>query len=141
MRAAAELASFVLLDLPSTPLPVHQACARSCDPFFLVVEREPIGVAAGKNTVPLLDFWGLDKDCLGTVLVTKNPMSAYVPPAQVAVELGFPVTAVVPPAAEALAAACKLGAPLLVTEEDSLPAESLKLLAQRVAAPVMTETE
>ncbi len=139
LRAAADLASFVLLDLPSSPSPVHQACARSCDPFLLVMEREPIGVAAGKNTLPLLGFWGVDKNCLGTVLVTKNPLSAYVPPAQVAEDLGFPVTAVVPPAADALAAACKLGAPLLVTEPDSLPAESLGLLAQRLASPVLAE--
>ena len=66
-------------------------------------------------------------------------MSAYVSAAQVAVDLGFPVVSVIPPAAEALAASHKLGSPLVVTDQESLPAESLELLAKRLAAPVLTE--
>jgi DNA-binding response OmpR family regulator len=139
LRAAAELADYVLLDFPFTPSPIHAACARLCDPFLLVMERDPIGVAAGRNALPLVRFWGLENDCLGSILVTKDPMSAYVSSAQVAVELGFPVVGVIPPAAEVLAASHKLGAPLVVTDQESLPAESLQLLARRLAAPVLAE--
>ena len=139
LRAVPDLADYVLLDLPSTPTAVHPACARLCDPFLLVLERDPIGLAAGRNALPLLRCWGLENDCLGSILVTKDPMSAYVSAAQVAADLGFPVVSVVPPAAEALAASHKLGSPLVVTDQESLPAESLELLAKRLAAPVLTE--
>jgi DNA-binding response OmpR family regulator len=141
LRAATDLADYVLLDLPSTPSALHQPCARLCDPFLLVMERGPMGVAAGRNALPLFRLWGLEKGCLGSILVTKDPMSAYVSSAQVAIDLGLPVTSVIPPAAEALAAAHKLGAPLVITDPESLPSESLQLLAKRLAAPVLTEAE
>jgi len=139
LRAAVDLVDYVLLDLPSTPSNVQPACARLCNPFLLVLDRQMTGLAAGRNTLPLLRFWGLESDCLGSVVVTKDPMSAYVSSAQVAMDLGFPVVGVIPPAAEALAASYKLGAPLVVTDQESLPAESLELLAKRLADPVLTE--
>ncbi len=139
LRAAADLADCVLLDLPSTPTAAHPACARLCDPFLLVLERDSMGVAAARNVLPLLRLWGLEADCQGSVLVTKDPMAAFVSTEQVAADLGFPVIGVIPPAAAALAASHKLGAPLVITEQDSLPAESLELLARRLAAPVLAE--
>jgi hypothetical protein len=105
----------------------------------LVLERDPMGVAAARNVLPLLRLWGLETDCQGAVLVTKDPMASYVSTDQVATGLGFPVISVIPPAAAALAASHKLGAPLVITEQESLPAESLELLARRLAAPVLTE--
>jgi len=141
LRAASDLAAFVLVDLASVPSCMHQACARMCDPFLLVMERDAMGVAAGKNALPMLAFWGLEKDCLGAILVIKNAMTAYVPSSLVRTELGFPVVGAIPPATEALAASYRQGTPLLVSDNESLPADSLRLLAQRLAAPVLVEMQ
>lgn len=136
LRAAAEMATFVVVDLAAIPGSAHRVCARMCDPFLLVMEREPIGVAAGKRLMNLLEFWELEKSTLAAVLVTKNPMSAYMSPDQASAELGVSVAGVIPPAAEALETAYRLGAPLLIAEPESMPADSLQLLAQRLTAPV-----
>ncbi len=136
LRAAAGIAAFVVVDLAATPGSAHRVCARMCDQFLLVMEREPIGVAAGKRLMNLLEFWELEKSTLAAVLVTKNPMLAYMSYEQASAELGVSVAGVIPPAAEALETAYRLGAPLLIAEPESIPADSLTLLAQRLTAPV-----
>jgi CheY-like chemotaxis protein/MinD-like ATPase involved in chromosome partitioning or flagellar assembly len=139
LRAAASLAKFVIVDLPSVPSAVHQVCARMCDPLLLVMEREATGLAAAKSLVSLLQFWGLEKGSLAGVLITKDPMSACVSPVQVRSELGIPMAGVIPPAAEAVTASCRRGSPLVAADQDTLPAESLMRLAERLTAPVLTE--
>jgi hypothetical protein len=86
-----------------------------------------------------LQLWGLEKGAMAAVLVTKDPMSACVSPSQARLELGFLVAGVIPPAAEAVAVSCRRGSPLVVTDHDTLPADSLMRLAERLAAPVLTE--
>jgi hypothetical protein len=127
------------VDLPTVPAAVHQVCARMCDPLLLVMEREATGLAAAKSLVSLLQFWGLEKGSLAGVLITKDPMSACVSPGQVRSELGIPMAGVIPPAAEAVTASCRRGSPLVVADQDTLPAESLMRLAERLTAPVLTE--
>ena len=139
LRAAASLANYVILDLPSAPSPVHQACARMCEIFLLVMEREATGLAAGKSLASLLQSWGLEKSCLAAVLITKDPLSACVSPAEARAELGFPIAGVIPPAAEAVALSYRRGSPLLAADQDTLAAESLMRLAERLASPVLTE--
>ena len=139
IRAASSLASYVIVDLPSMPSAVHQVCARLCDPLLLVMEREATGLAAAKSLVPLLQFWGVEKGSLAGVLITKDPMSACLSPVQVRSELGIPMAGVIPPAAEAVAVSCRRGSPLVVADQDTLPAESLMRLAERLTAPVLTE--
>lgn len=139
LRTAASLANFVIVDLPSVPSPVHQACAQLCDPFLLVMEREATGLAAGKSLASLLQFWGLENSSLAAVLITKDPMSACVSPDQARSELGFPIAGVIPPAGEAVALSYRRGSPLLVVDQDTLPAESLMRLAERLTTPVLTE--
>jgi Flp pilus assembly CpaE family ATPase len=139
LRAAASLANFVIVDLPPVPSAVHQACAQVCDPFLLVMEREAPGLAACKSLASLLQFWGLEKSSLAAVLITKDPMAACVSPAQARAELGFPVAGVIPPAAEAVALSYRHGSPLVAVDQDSLPAESLMRLAERLTTPVLTE--
>jgi CheY-like chemotaxis protein/MinD-like ATPase involved in chromosome partitioning or flagellar assembly len=139
LRAATELAEFVVVDLPSAPSPVHAACARFADHFLLVMERETNSLAAGRNLLALVEYWGVDKGSLAAVLVTKDPLSACLSPSQIGAELGIAVAGVIPPAGEALAASSRRGIPLLVSDPDSLPSESLRLLAERLTAPVLTE--
>ncbi len=141
VRAAAESFAFVLLDLPGMPSAITQVAARLCDPFLVVTERSPVGIAAGRNLVSLILEWGLDRNSLAAVLVTKNPMSGFVSATQAAEGLGVPVVSVVPPAAEALETCCRKGTPLVVAEEESLAADNLRTLAERLTAPVLTAVE
>ena len=99
-------------------------------------DPDPDRVAAGKRLMNLIESWGLERNTLAAVLVTKNPMLAYMSYEQASAELGVSVAGVIPPAAEALETAYRLGAPLLVAEPESIPADSLQLLAQRLTAPV-----
>jgi DNA-binding response OmpR family regulator len=139
LRAAALCCPYVIADFASVPSAAHRICARMCDPFVLVMDRDAAGLAAAKSAASLLYAWGLGRNTLAAVLVTRDAMSACVQPAQVRSDLGFPVAGVIPPAAEILAAARRQGSPLVTAERESLPADSLIRLAGRLSSAVVAE--
>jgi DNA-binding response OmpR family regulator len=141
VETSAAVFDFTLLDLPGAASAVHRAACRLCDPLLITTERSPAGVAAGRDLVSLFSVWGVDKKSMAAVLVTKDPMSAFVPAPQAAAEIGVPVVSVIPPAAEALEICRRKGSPLVVAEPESLAADSLRALAERLAAPVLTAVE
>jgi len=136
IRAAAQLAEFVILDLPSHPSCTSQAAVACCNFTALVVEREPGSVAAGSRMADLLRSWIADPHALGAVLVTKDSLASLPAQSDIRTQLGCPIAGVIPPAAEICAAACKLGVPLALDDPDSLAAASLVELANKLAEPV-----
>jgi MinD-like ATPase involved in chromosome partitioning or flagellar assembly len=137
IRAAAQLADYVVVDLPSYPCGTSLAAAACCNFTALVVEREPASVAAGNSMVELLRSWISDKNALGSVVVTKDSLASFLALSDIRTQLGCPIAGVIPPAAEICAASYKLGVPLALSEPDSLAAASLIELANRLAVPVL----
>ena len=136
-RAAAQMAEYVILDLPSHPCYASQTAVPGCNFTALVVEREPESVAAGSRMADLLRSWIADKHALGAVLVTKDSLASLPAQSDIRIQLGSPIAGVIPPAAELCAASYKLGVPLALSDPESLAAASLTELANKLAAPVL----
>jgi CheY-like chemotaxis protein len=136
-RAAAQMAEYVILDLPSHPCYASQTAVAGCNFTALVVEREPESVAAGSRMADLLRSWIADKHALGAVLVTKDSLASLPAQSDIRTQLGCPIAGVIPPAAELCAASHKLGVPLALSDPESLAAASLTELANNLAAPVL----
>ena len=137
IRAAAQIAEYVIIDLPSLPCSTSQAAVAGCHSVALVVERDFGSVAAGSSMVELLKSWIADKNALGAVLITKDPLAAFLALPDVRAQLGCPIVGVIPPAADLCAASYKRGVPLALSDPDSLAGASLMALANKLAEPVL----
>ncbi len=137
IRAAAQMADYVIVDLPSQPCGASQSAIAVCNFTVLVVEREPGAVAAGRSMAELLRSWIPDKTALGAALITKDALAACLAPSAVHAQLGCPIAGVVPPAAELCTTSYRLGVPLALSDPDSLAAGSLTELANKLAEPVL----
>jgi MinD-like ATPase involved in chromosome partitioning or flagellar assembly/ActR/RegA family two-component response regulator len=137
LRAAAQMADYVIADLPSHPGYTLQRAVAGCHFTALVVEREPGSVAAGSGMVQLLRSWIADKNALAAVLVIKDSLAPFLALPDIRSQLGCPIAGVIPPAPDACVAACKRGVPLALSDPDSLAAASLLELANRLAEPVL----
>jgi pilus assembly protein CpaE len=137
IRAAARMADYAIVDLPSHPCYASQAAVSTCDFTALVVEREPACVAAGKAMAELLRCWIVDKKALGAVVVTRDSLISTLTLSDIQVQLGCPIAGIVPPAAEFCAASYRLGVPVAINEPDSVVAANLTDLANRLKEPVL----
>jgi MinD-like ATPase involved in chromosome partitioning or flagellar assembly/ActR/RegA family two-component response regulator len=137
VSAAAGMADYVIVDLPSHPCDASQSAAGSCSFMMLVVEREPVCVGAGKVMVALLRSWMGRNPGLGAVVVTRNSLSSPLKLPDIQVQLGCPIVGVIPPAAELCANSYQSGVPLALDEPDSIAAANLTDLANRLAEPAL----
>jgi septum formation inhibitor-activating ATPase MinD len=137
IRAAAQVADYTIVDLPPHPCYTSQAAVASCSFTALVVEREPVCVAAGKAMVELLRSWIVDQKALGAVVVTRDSLRSTLTLPDIQARLGCPIAGIIPPAAELCAESYRLGTPLALSEPDSVVAANLTDLANRLAGPVL----
>ncbi len=137
VRTAAQMAEYVIIDLPSLPCSTSQAAVAGCHAMALVVERDFGSVAAGGSMVELLKSWIAEKNALGAVLITKDPLAAFLALPDVRAQLGCPIVGVIPPAADLCAASYKRGVPLALSDPLSLAGASLMALANKLAEPVL----
>ena len=139
LRAAAQVANFVIVDLASAPSPVHQACARICDSFLLIMEREATGLAAGKSLASLLQFWGVERELPCGRPNHQRPFVRLRVSGGSSRGVGFSDSRRDSARCRSGGAIVPAGSPLLVADQDTLAAESLMRLAERLATPVLTE--
>ena len=85
----------------------------------------------------LLRRWIVDQKALGAVVVTRIALSSPLTLPDIEARLGCPIAGIVAPAAELCAASYRLGAPLALSEPDSVVAANLTDLANRLAGPVL----
>lgn len=137
LRASAQMADYVIADLPSHPCCASQTAVACCNFTTLVVEREPGSVAAGKSMADLLRSWIAEKNALGAVLVTKDSLASFLALSDIRTQLGCPIAGVIPPATEICEASYRLGVPLALSDPDTLAAASLIELANKLAEPVL----
>jgi len=133
MEALAGNASFVALDLPADASVATRAAVQACDFSLLMLEPEPISVAAAGNLLELLERWGLGRKTIGAVVVNRGLSANTMTIREVMSSLPCEVVGAVPPAVEAFLAAQKSGVPVVVSKPESTCAMALADLAARVA--------
>lgn len=137
IRAAGQMADYVVLDLPTEPGAITRHALATCDHLTLVVERNPSAVQAGARTVQLLKHWGLEGRSFSAVIVIRDALSGFMTPAELEGRLGCPVAGVVPPAAELCVQSSRTGTPFALLERDNLASASLIALAEKLAEPTL----
>jgi Flp pilus assembly CpaE family ATPase len=140
IHCAAQLADYVLIDLPSDPCALVQTAAGKCDHLTLVVERNLSSVAAGARTVQLLRHWGMKEHSFSAVIVIQDALGGFISPADLEARLGCAIAGVMPPAAELCVQSQRTGTPFVLLESDNIATGSLMALAEKLAEPAMTMT-
>jgi pilus assembly protein CpaE len=133
LQTAAKLAEFVVADLGCQPSPATRTAIRACDYITLIVDREPVAIAAGRAWVEALRRMDLSNDRFGAVLVNRSSLMPNKGAAEIAGELGCQILGVLPTAAEFLLSAAQRREPLVCWESESLMASSIIDTARRLA--------
>jgi CheY-like chemotaxis protein/MinD-like ATPase involved in chromosome partitioning or flagellar assembly len=130
VAAAERLAEYVVLDLPPYPCAASQAAAARSFATVLVTERDPHCIALGRQSISMLQEWGIGGNHLGAVVVNRSPHDG-IPLAQVAAQLGCGLLGVVPPAPSGLAYFRDL--PITLSKPETTAAQNLAAISRRLA--------
>jgi Flp pilus assembly CpaE family ATPase len=133
VRAAAQQADYVVVDLPCHPFPGAEAAVGHSDCVCLVIDRETTSVGSARIAIGLLKSWADEETVLGAVLVNRTPVISAWSLADIRSQVGLEILGVIPHDAEMCAAACTLGIPLAVSHPENAAAQSLAALANRLA--------
>ena len=135
LNAAAEVADFVLVDLPSAPSRATRTVLRSCTFVVVTVELEATCLAAAKSLLEAIAAWEIDTDSVGALLVLHHASAGTtitVKHALTLVDCGL--IGVIPPAGEANLVSLKSAKPLVFSSPDSVVAMAYTELGARLMA-------
>jgi MinD-like ATPase involved in chromosome partitioning or flagellar assembly len=133
IRGLVGLADYVIVDLPGDLSAATRATMRQSDLLVVVADCDPAGLAAGRATLRLLKSSGACSGQVGAVAVNRTVASRSVNVEEIGRQMGCTLLGVVPPAEEACMAAMRLGAPIVLSQSDSLAACALRKIGQKVA--------
>jgi DNA-binding response OmpR family regulator len=130
VSAAMQVAEFVIVDLPPFPSAAAKAAVRKAFFTVLVTERDPHCLAMAKDTVAMLEGWGIGGNGLGAVVVNRSAMADAAPLQQVSALLGCKLFGVVPPAPTGSAYFQNL--PITLSKPETTAAQSLSDIGARL---------
>jgi len=137
IAALARMADYVVLDLPGSLSPAARAAIGRAHVLALALERDPLCLPAARVALDALEGWGVAPQLTGAVLVNRLPLAAPFALGEVETQLGVPLFAVIPPAADQCISARMANAPLVLYDPESLAAAGIEQLTAhfRVGAP------
>jgi pilus assembly protein CpaE len=130
LALAAEIADYVIVDLPASLSETNRAVLENSDCLALVVEREPIAVQSAKLILSRLDSWKAGKLTVGAVILNRAALVSPMPFADIATELHVQTLGVIPPATDLCAAAQHAHAPMVTLDTESLASVALRDLGR-----------
>jgi len=131
LEVARTMADYTLVDMPATlTAPIQEVIQHSAF-TALVLERNRIGLHAALAKIPVLQSIATRPSAVGAVLVNKTPFVEFLTPSEFSNRLGCEIVAVVPPAADLLAA-CESEALPVVTSPDILFSQAVQVVARRL---------
>jgi nitrogenase subunit NifH len=99
----------------------------------VVVERDPICVAAAKEMLKAIQSWEASPAVLGAIVVNRVVFASPLELADIELQLGIPILGVIPPAPDLCAAAYNAKCSLVALDPESLAAQSFAALAEKLA--------
>jgi len=130
----AELADFIVVDLPPVLSETNRALIQASNLLALVIERDPICVHAAKMMLQAIEFWD-GAPQMGGILVSRAPLNTSDTIAEIEIQLGIPIFGVIPPAQDVCRAAQDARTPLVAFASESLVTDSITALAEKLANP------
>lgn len=125
------MAEYTILDIPSYPSPMNRAVLQRCDSISMVLDNDPTSLESGKVTLDLLQSWDIEREGVGAVMVQRGEATAMAL-SDVTSQLGCEVIGTMTRASELSLLALKQGAPIVLSSPDSLAADTLTELAERL---------
>jgi pilus assembly protein CpaE len=120
---------YLLLDLPTPPMPNIVPALEKADHIFLITEPESISMACAMSTLKMLGEWGLS-NLVKVITVTRAAAAALLTKSDIEEQLnGIPLLTTIPPATEMLQESARMGKSLLELRPQSMPANAYKSLA------------
>jgi Flp pilus assembly CpaE family ATPase len=129
IERAGELAEFVLVDLPAQISPMHRAVVEASDFVAVLLEPDPLSVEFAKESIQMLDRWGVDATARGLLVINRAPLSNSIRPQEVKSRAGCEVVGVVPSAGEACVMAFAVNKLLFTTQPESRFSLSIQEIA------------
>lgn len=136
--AASELSDYTILDIPAYPSEAAREAMRRSWRVFIVLDAEPASVRSAQVALDGLRTAGVTGQLMGAVIVNRAAVPVGPNPNEVGDILNLEVHAVIPPAAEACAAAQRTGAPVVLTQPDAVYAVAIAEAADRLTAEQIT---
>ena len=136
LALAAEIADYVVVDLPASVSETNRAVLENSDCLALVVEREPLSVQAAKLILGRVDSWKAAKLTIGAVILNRAALVSPMAFAEIDAELQVTTLGVIPPAADLCAAAQHAHTPMVTHDVDSLASAALRELAREIESSV-----
>jgi pilus assembly protein CpaE len=134
IHALVGLAEYVVLDLPASLSNANRAAVEVSGRLALVVERDPVCVQSAGLMVHAMEAWEGAPQPIEIVLVNRASLSSPMPLQDIEAQLGFPPLGVVPPGPDICLGAQQAHAPVVTFQPDSLIADSLIALSEKVAS-------
>jgi Flp pilus assembly CpaE family ATPase len=139
IERAADLAEFVLVDLPAQVSPMHRAVVAASDFVAVLMEPDPLSVVFAKETVRMLDQWGLDTTARALLVINRAPLSNSIRPQEAKGRVGCEVVGIVPSAGEACVMAFGLNKLLFTAQPEARFSLAIKDIADSlIQNPVAT---
>jgi len=98
---------------------MHRAVVGASDFVAVLLESDPLSVEFAKETVQMLDRWGMDTATRALLVVNRAPLSNSIRPREVKSRAGCDVLGVVPSAGEACAIAFEARTLLFTAQPES----------------------
>jgi MinD-like ATPase involved in chromosome partitioning or flagellar assembly/CheY-like chemotaxis protein len=134
LRTAAGTAEYVVADLPHCFSGVNRAVLRATDYFLLVLERDPLGLQAGKLMLGALESENLLPHSTAAVLVSRVSLAAPMGLPEVEQELNVPVLGSVPPDPDLCLRAYQAQTAVVALDPESILAASYARLEEALPA-------
>jgi CheY-like chemotaxis protein len=128
----ATLGRFVVLDLGMGLPPFVQRLLPLINELVVVVEGVPNTIAHTRALIEDLMEFGKDKNHIAAVLNNRVRSESQMPWAEVQEQLGHSIAATLTPAPELFAQASRLKTPAVLCQPDSLTAQQLDKLVERI---------
>src|SRR5271157_1242250 len=134
LAALAKLADYVIVDIPTSLGEANRAVIEGSSQLALVVERDATCVQSAKLILLSIGVWNPALQVAGAVIVNRAALATPITIPKIEAELGVPTLRVIPPASDLCNAAQNAGSPVVAFDPESLVADSLAALAERLAS-------
>ncbi|MBA3531018.1 MAG: response regulator [Ardenticatenales bacterium] len=131
------MAQCVVMDVEYSPTQATQTVLQGCDLVLLIVEPEPVAVAASRAMLEFLATWGISGSLVAAVILNRAAASGALKPHEVQAHLGCPLLGIVPPAVELCMMATRQGVPLVLGQPTHIAAQSLIEVANKLRADAL----
>jgi len=134
VAATSRMGGHTIMDIPAFPTEAEREALRSSWRVFMLLEPEPASLRSAEVELDALRTAGITGQLMGAIIVNRAAVPVGPNLQDIRDRLGLEIHAVIPPAAEACAAAQRTGTPVVLTQPESIYTTTISEAADRLTA-------